>query len=906
MKKITLLVVFVFSLIHVAAQEDPYVSIEIPAQNMLKFNRFMINPTFSTVRENKSYINVFHRNQWIQYDEAFNTYLLSYSGRVGDKTGLGLSLYGQNFGTISNFGVLANYAYGLRLAENTVFTFGLNLSYYKSGFDQNQSITTEPDPRLAELQGNSLFSVQPGFNLAIGDFDVGFYAENLFDYNIKTSKSLTGFSEKTFSGHLQYTKQLKNSDGLLNDGRLLVLARGRKQADREFNLSGSLMLDLPRLGWIQGGFDDYYGASIGLGFNLNKRISLGYTFERGVSGSTVNLGPTHEISFAYSFQPTLTDNMVLFDDPYDSYQETENQLITYEDENYIEENDKNRSITNNEKKSSAKNETLIVKNNEIPSSDNDANKKLSYDTNNIGNLTNKLEDYKSFNKRQRAILEEKDAQILALQKNVEENNMLIDEILFMQDSLEKARIADEERRFAQLMQLIKRNSSRNVAHAENKENSSNPKPINAKTIAKGDLNKHIDNEAFKNTSLSNDSYKEELKKNNIKSAKLNNLRGVQSGYYMIANVFATEKYRNNFMDKLNGRKLDPKYFLNHKNNWNYVYLKRYDTWQEAVSAHKSNINGTYSDDMWIMNVDNGDADENLAYNQKANSKNVAQVNNSEENIAATVKDMSDKKKAVVVVESKITDTKSTVDSEHSTNQVVAAKDKPAANNLKEPTTQYSSTNNTKYREELKKNKIKGAVISDLKGVQSGYYMIANVFATEKYRNNFMDGLNNRKLDPNYFVNHKNDWKYVYLKRYDTWQEAVSAYKSNINGTYSDDMWIMNIDNGDADENYAYATNSNSGKRLKQDPKVITASINHTYLGYYLVVNVFSQAKNAERFLKTLQQKGIDADYFVDPKNNYRYIYIKKSETLDNALYSYHTNLNSQYFDDMWILHLTEL
>ena len=92
--------------------------------------------------------------------------------------------------------------------------------------------------------------------------------------------------------------------------------------------SGSLILDLPKLGWIQGGFDDYYGASVGLGFNLSKRISLGYTFERGVSGSTVNLGPTHEISFAYSFQPALTDKMVLEDNPLDSIQDSENQTVT--------------------------------------------------------------------------------------------------------------------------------------------------------------------------------------------------------------------------------------------------------------------------------------------------------------------------------------------------------------------------------------------------------------------------------------------------------------------------------------------------------------------------------------------------------------------------------------------------
>lgn len=842
MKKHILFIFLVLSIVLAGAQEDPYVSIEIPAQNMLKFNRFMINPTFSTVRENKSYINAYHRNQWIQYDEAFNTYLLSYSGRVGDRTGLGLSLYSQNFGTISNFGVLANYAYGFRLAENTVFTFGLNLSYYKSGFDQNQSITTQPDPRLAELQGNSLVSVQPGFNFAFGNFDIGMYAENLFDYNLKTSKSLTSFSEKTFSGHLQYTKQLKNSDGLLQNGRLLVLARGRKQPDRDLNLSGSLILDLPRLGWIQGGYDDYYGAAVGLGFNLSKRISLGYTFERGVSGSTVNLGPTHEISFAYSFQPTLTDKMVQADDQNDTLEGLDGIQKIAEKENESSKTD-----------------------------------------------TNKPEDYKGFSKKQRAVLMARDAEIEALKKNVAENTMLIDEILFRQDSLEKARVKDEERRFVQLMQLIKRNSNNNVASAQNEVNSAKQNMELSETNAQNKNYKNAENKQFK----------EELKKNNIRGGKLHNINGVQSGYYIIVNVFSTDKFFNKFMDKLNDKNLDPKHFLNPNNNWKYVYLKRFDTWQEAVTAYKSNLDGSYKNDKWIMNVDNGDADDNYAYNQgqKTNRQtSLVEDENNNSNHAPIV--------ASEPNTSKGPEKELKPEGAQTTPMKTEGKRLTSVdNNLSKG---YSHKSNTAFKNELKKNNIRNATMSNLKGVQSGYYIIANVFATDKFFEKFMGNLKNQGLAHDYFVNYKNNWKYVYLKRYDTWQEAIAAYKSKLNGTYKDDIWIMNVDNGDADSNYSYGSKKEKKKKSNKEPKIIASKIKNTDEGYYVIVNVFSTPSNSDKFLKTLKDKGIDADYFIDPKNNYRYVYVKKTDTLNNALYSYHTNLNSQYFDDMWIMHLTKL
>src|SRR5690606_4961770 len=172
-KKIIYTVLFLLTFMHVNAQEEsPFVSYDVPAQNLLKFNRFLINPTFSTVREDKSYINLLHRNQSVQFDDNNQHYFLSYSGRISDRTGLGLSLYTQREGILSNFGVLANYAYGIKLSDKSNFTFGANVSYYNSGINRNRASTVDPnDPLLNGLQDSNLLSFQPGFNLSYGKFD---------------------------------------------------------------------------------------------------------------------------------------------------------------------------------------------------------------------------------------------------------------------------------------------------------------------------------------------------------------------------------------------------------------------------------------------------------------------------------------------------------------------------------------------------------------------------------------------------------------------------------------------------------------------------------------------------------------------------------------------------------------
>ena len=163
------------------------------------------------------------------------------------------------------------------------------------------------------MESSSLVSFQPGFNFSIGKFDIGGFAENLFDYNLKTSESVTDFNEKTYSGHLQYTHQFENGSGVMESARLMPLARVRKVGEEEITLGGNLILDLPKLGWVQAGYDDFYGASAGLGFNLTKNISLGYTVEKGLSNEFENFGVTHEISLAYSFTPNLTEDRVMLE-----------------------------------------------------------------------------------------------------------------------------------------------------------------------------------------------------------------------------------------------------------------------------------------------------------------------------------------------------------------------------------------------------------------------------------------------------------------------------------------------------------------------------------------------------------------------------------------------------------------
>jgi len=78
--------------------------------------------------------------------------------------------------------------------------------------------------------------------------------------------------------------------------------------------------------------------------------------------------------------------------------------------------------------------------------------------------------------------------------------------------------------------------------------------------------------------------------------------GVAPGYYLIVNVFGKQSYFNAFMKKLQDRGLNPGSFLRPTNNYNYVYLQRYDTMSEARRVRNSKFNGRYTDEIWIFGV----------------------------------------------------------------------------------------------------------------------------------------------------------------------------------------------------------------------------------------------------------------------------------------------------------------
>ena len=588
--------------------------------------------------------------------------------------------------------MLANYAYGIKLSDKSNFTFGANLSYYNSGFDESRANPVEDDPFLSGFQDSSLLTFQPGFNISYNAFDFGMYAENLIDYNLKTSESITSFKEKTFSGHLQYTHQFENTSGIFEQGRLMPLARVRKVGEDDLVLGGNLILDLPKIGWVQGGYDSFYGASAGIGFNLNKRLSIGYTMEKGLTDTFDNFGITHEISFAYSFTPNLTEDRVMLEDGYQ--------------------------------------ESLVHNEEEAPEA---------------------------------ITMTEKDKEITELRRRLAENDAILAELMFRQDSMEQNRQQDLEKRFEMVMRMVRQETGGQRPDVEEKARKlyfmNNEKDAlalqeeeekQADAVAPVAVTPEISQpeadrrdaavaiqesptrtqEAARDITLLEKPVSADVA-TAVKHRKFRDLQDVADGYYVVANVYKGSHYMNRFMDELQARGIEASFIENPGNGLKYVYLKRFDSWGGAEEAVRSGLGGDYQGSLWVMDVENRYTNEAYAANAEKVRDRAARYDN---NVL---------RKNVVV------------------------RDQVA----------------TSERED---NILPGS------GDGTRYFLIANVFSNKKYADRFVRYLNSKGLSASYFINPENNYRYVYLKRHDNWNSALISYYSKLNDSYEDKMWIMRV------------------------------------------------------------------------------------------------------------------
>ncbi|UPZ17846.1 PorP/SprF family type IX secretion system membrane protein [Flavobacterium humidisoli] len=274
------------------------VSLSLPIRNSLKFNRNLINPTFSFVRETNSSVSFYSKKQWVQFENAPSTYLMNYSSRVRENEAFAVGIFQQNYGLMTIFGGIMNFAHNIVLNQGNNLTFGLNMAVYQSGLNKGKIVSDDSELLSANYTSNFLLGLNPGINYGTEFLDLGLSINNLVLYNFGGG-IIKEDPEKAIELHAMYTGYLYGN-GFFGDSKFSGFLKTEIKKDKTV-ISGLAMLALKQGFWAQTGYNTLYGFSAGLGINLMPGVAIEYNFERGM-GQVANMGGSHEFAIAYKFK----------------------------------------------------------------------------------------------------------------------------------------------------------------------------------------------------------------------------------------------------------------------------------------------------------------------------------------------------------------------------------------------------------------------------------------------------------------------------------------------------------------------------------------------------------------------------------------------------------------------------
>ncbi len=568
-KSIFLAVISLFSFIGFSQDANILVPADLRQHNLTQFNASLYNPAFSLNLNNPQSISLWTRWQWQNIDVDPSTLFLNYTRALNDNSAAGVGFFEHNTGVFFDTGVALNYAYKLQFDNLLSLSFGLNLFAFKQELADTR-FPSNPIPGIPgpELTSDFILQVAPGINLEYKNFSVSLASENLVSYNFTESTSNAGTSNKIFMGLASYEFSVLNFDETAYIRPSVYV----KTIPNQKNQLGLNTLFSTQKYWGQVGYNNFYGISAGAGGTIFNRFSLGALVEFGISSSLSSNDPSFELIASYFIgKPSKRRRIVS--------NEFEKRVKKQKERTSDEVRDDQREA----KKTTKLNASDKKKQKIEASKQKELERKLRQDKS-IADKASKEEAalLKKRDKEKAKITKDrnKDKKALAAKKKNVENQQRLAKLKIENDAKKEAAIA------ARKALEIRTKDSINKLREEAKL-LAEQKAANEAKIAKEKAAARAEDV----TPLPGEKYQE-----------VSNSEGLESGFYLIANVFGTKKYFNVFMADLAKLGIKGKSFYRSSNRYNYVYLARYNTIGEARKARDSNFDGKFKGKTWIFRV----------------------------------------------------------------------------------------------------------------------------------------------------------------------------------------------------------------------------------------------------------------------------------------------------------------
>jgi type IX secretion system PorP/SprF family membrane protein len=273
----------------VIAQQNPHYT-------QYMYNMNVINPAYAGSKESISF-GALYRKQWVNIEDAPNSFTFSGHAPTAKNVGLGLSFISDKIGPVTEQNVYGDFSYTLKLDDTHRLALGIKagVSFHKVGLRDIQS--TLPDPSEG-IFGEDINDAS--LNLGAGAF---YYTDKYY-----VALSVPNLMK---SAHLDYNGREYGSDvshyfltaGYVFDINYDLKFKPSFMLKSAFNVSPSLDVNANFLyiDKIEVGASYRLEDSVGgmVNFAITPELRIGYAYDHIVSSLKLTSPSSHEVIILY-------------------------------------------------------------------------------------------------------------------------------------------------------------------------------------------------------------------------------------------------------------------------------------------------------------------------------------------------------------------------------------------------------------------------------------------------------------------------------------------------------------------------------------------------------------------------------------------------------------------------------
>ena len=282
---------------------------QLPQITQYMNNNYVINPAVAGMYDYYQ-VNTTIRNQWVGMNEGPRTSVISIYGKHSDHVGLGGTVYNDVTGPTSRMGGSASYTYAFQLTQKVKLSLAM-----QGGFTQfkiikeNISVRDQNDPLMI---GGDVLRTLPdatfGLNVSGNKWYIGAAIPQLLSSELKLMDDNfariydTTSQNGNLASHIyvlgSYTYNINSIISIQPSFLLKSVAGAKTQID--FGVKS----DYKEIIWLGMNYkmnNDLSSRSALLGYNINDRFNIGYSYGMPSSNTSNYYSGSHEFMLGVKF-----------------------------------------------------------------------------------------------------------------------------------------------------------------------------------------------------------------------------------------------------------------------------------------------------------------------------------------------------------------------------------------------------------------------------------------------------------------------------------------------------------------------------------------------------------------------------------------------------------------------------